>query len=132
MRWNSDKPVIKWLELAISARWQEEGVVAAVHPMNLGEPQPCFGVTLDQRWLCSSDGALTIFHSMAAATRFLNLLNVDQLTVGRPCDGETPGPDPFQCFHLDAKGLTVCGKCPAGDHARWLSAWDDSQAEERW
>jgi hypothetical protein len=132
MHRNSDKPIIKWLELAISPRWQEEDAVAAVHPLHLSEPQPCFGVTLDHRWLCSSDGALTVFDSMAAATRFLHLLNMDRLTMGGRRDGEAPGPNPFQCFHLDAKGLTVCSKCPAGDHAHWRAAWDDSQCEERW
>jgi hypothetical protein len=132
VRRNGGKPIIKWLELAISPRWQEEGTVAAVHPMQVGERQPCFGITLDQRWLCSSDGALTIFDSMAAATRFLQLLNMDRLARGGRCDLEAPESNPFQCFHLDAKGLTVCRKCRAGDHARWLAAWDDTQWEERW
>jgi hypothetical protein len=131
-RGHGDKPIIKWLELAISPRWQEEGRVAAVHPMGVGERQPCFGITLDQRWLCSSDGALTIFDSMAAATRFLQLLKMDRLAMGGDCAFEAVESDPFQCFHLDANGLTVCRKCRAGDHAHWLAAWDETQLEEDW
>jgi hypothetical protein len=126
------RPIVKWLELAISSRWQEEGAVASVHPMRVGERQPCYGITLDQRWLCSSDGALTVFDSMAAATRFLGLLNMDHLAVERRGESELPESDPCQCFHLDDKGLTVCRKCRAGDHPNWLAAWNESQLEEAW
>lgn len=133
MRRNSDVPTIKWLELAISPRWQEEDAVAAtVHPIPAGGHQPCFGITLSQRWLCSSDGALTIFDSLAAASRFLQLLNIDRLATGGRRDFETLQSDPFQCFHLDAKGLTVCRQCRAGDHERWLAAWSDTHLEEAW
>ncbi len=129
---NDEKPIVKWLELAISPRWQKEDVVAAVHPMQLGERQACFAVTLDQRWLCSSDGAPTFFDSLAAATRFLHLLNVDRLAMGGRCDCEASGQDPLQCFHLDAKGLTVCNECQAGDKARSQAARYDARSEERW
>lgn len=121
MRRHGHHGVVKWLELAISHRWQAQGATAAVHPVAVDPRQPCFGVTLDQRWLCGSDGALTFFDSVEAATRFLHLLKIDRLAMGgrRDCDGMEG--DAFQCLRLGAKGLTACNKCGA-DTTTWTTA----------
>jgi len=118
MQQSSDKPIVKWLEVVVSPRWQEEGVAAAVHPVYLGERQPCFGVTLNERWLCSSSGAPTLFDSMAAATRFMGLMNVERLSAGERQDCEASGPDRFQCFRLGNQGLVVCNECRERDVVR--------------
>lgn len=129
---NKGKPVIKWLELAGATRAQKEGAVAAVHTIDLDERQPCFGVTLDQRWLCGSDGALTFFDSMAAASRFMRLLNVDRLANGGDSNCDVTRQDAFQCFQLGAEGISTCNKCRFGEDARSHSSREHARSEERW
>jgi hypothetical protein len=125
-----DEPAIKWLELAVSSRWRDS--LAAVHLLTLSEGSSCFGVTLDGRWLRSSDGALTCFDSMAAATRFLQLLNVNSVAVGDRPGCSAAGRNAFQCFHLDGHGLRMCAKCSAGDEARSAAAREYARWEDRW
>lgn len=96
-----DTPTADWPQWA----------VAAVHPVTRGGRQPCFGVTLDQRTLCGSGGCLTLFDSMAAASRFLQSLNVHCLVLGAPFDGDVLAADAAQCFRLVPSGLAPCGKC---------------------
>jgi len=127
-----NRPIIKWLELAISPRWKQPDAAAVVHPMHVGEHPPCFGLTLDRRWLCSSDGALTVFESTSAAVRFLRLLNINHPAIGEARQVEASAPSSFQCLHLDSRGLAICRKCRAGDNAYWLAAWNDMQSEEAW
>lgn len=112
---NNGQSIIGWLELAVSSRWQ--GAIAAVHPIDLDQHQPCCGVTVDQRWLCGSDGALTLFDSISAATRFLNLLNVERIAKGGRRDCVIAEQKTLQCFQLGAKGITACNKCLARDGA---------------
>lgn len=132
MRLTSSAHTVKWLELAISPRWQEVGTVATVHSMHRDGDYSCFGITLDERWLCSSEGALTVFDSTAAAARFLSLLNVDRRTEGERRDAPSSDPRQFQCFRLDAKGLTVCGKCRVHVRPPALATTEDVFQEERW
>lgn len=131
MRRHGDRGVVKWLELAVSQRWQEQEAVVAVHPIAVAERQPCFGVTLDQRWLCGSDGALTFFDSVEAATRFLHLLKIDRLAMGGRRDCDATESAAFQCLQLGAKGLTTCNKCGAGKTARTPMSRAQVRAEER-
>jgi len=113
MRTNSGEPAIGWLELTASSKWR--GAIASVHPINLDEHQLCYGVTVEQHWLCDSDGALTIFESMSAATRFLHLLNMDRIGKGGSRDRNELGHAAFQCFQLTARGLKACNKCRVGN-----------------
>jgi hypothetical protein len=112
-----DRPIVNWLELAVSTRWQKEGTVAALHPMGAEEGRPCFGVTLEERWLCGSSGALTFFDSIPAATRFLHLLSLDSLALADGCDRGLSARESLQCFRLGPSGLTACGKCRNDDEA---------------
>lgn len=112
-----DRQIVNWLELAVSTRWQKEGTVAALHPMGADEQRPCFGVTLEERWLCGSNGARTFFDSIPAATRFLHLLSLDSLALGGGSDRDLSAREPLQCFRLGPAGLTLCGKCRNGNEA---------------
>jgi hypothetical protein len=130
--WIGEKPSINWLELAASAGRHSEGAATAVHPMDLGGSQSCFGVSLNRRWMCDSYGALVFFDSIAAATLLLQLLNVERLALGvrRNCD--LSGHDAFHCFCLGAKGLAACAKCRAGGEARLQASLDRARWDERW
>lgn len=127
-----DKPLMKWLELSVSACWKKNDATLTVHPVSMGENQQCFALTLDQRWLCGSDGALTFFDSKAAATRFLELLNVNDYVEGDDGVGLEFGVDPFQCFQYGAKGLKSCDKCARGDESRSAAVREFARWEERW
>lgn len=104
---NHSKAVIGWLELAVSSK----EAIAAVRPMTWDEHQQCCGVTVGQRWLCGSDGTLTCFNTVSAATRFLNLLQVDRIAQGGRHDCNESERDAFQCFKLGARGILPCNKC---------------------
>lgn len=103
-------PVIRWLDLAISAvspRTRDEGLVAAVHPINLNEQRACYGVTLNQRWLCGSDDTLTCFESMLGAMRFLKLLKVEHIVIGGRWDFARTGQAAIQFYRLGTQGLSA-------------------------
>jgi len=103
-----------------------------VLPVVTGEDQQCYALALDQRWLCGSDGALTFFDSKAAATRFLELMNVDKYVEGEGSEPVALGSDPFQCFQYGAKGLKSCDKCMRGDESRSAAVREFARWEERW
>ena len=100
--------ILGWLELAVLSR-RHDGI-AVLHAVDRGNAQPCCGVTVDQRWLCGNDGAMTFFDSLASATRFLSLLNVPRIATGGSRDSNWVGQDHFQCFQLGAKGFLPCTK----------------------
>ena len=108
MRWNMNIPIITWLELAVSSRWQKDGSTAIVHPVRHCLHRPCLGISLNQHWLCSNEGQLTVFDSLPAATRFLNLLKIDNIVPGEPRD--VPEHTDFQCYSLGSRGLTASRK----------------------
>jgi hypothetical protein len=97
---------ITWLELAVlTQRQRQDGEPVLVHPLILVENKPHFAMTLNRRWLCGGDGALTVFDSTAAASRFLQLLKVDRHAIEECCDCEVPKHSALQCFQLGPKGL---------------------------
>lgn len=126
---------ITWLELAMSAvspRWQE-GAGVIVRPIDMGRSKPCFGITHGQRWLRGSDGALTVFDSLAAATLFLHLLKVERVTLGEPLDdAEEWEQETFNCCRLEGRRFEVCEnqRCSPG-MARVLVCRPHGRLEER-
>jgi hypothetical protein len=112
-----DGPIISWLEMAMLAKSPYDAAEVAIRAVRLGESQPCFGVTYQQRWLCGNDGALTYFDSAAAATRFLSLLSIDGYFVERR-RSDSAGQDAFQQFRLGARGLTPCKQVAATSQPR--------------
>lgn len=103
--------LVTWLELAFSVI-STEGTADAreivVRPIGQpGNTPSCFGLTLDQRWLCGTDGMLTIFDSLAAATRFLELLGIERFAVGAHGEGPAGGERAAQCLRLDENRLAL-------------------------
>lgn len=94
-----------WLELA-AARLSLLGQVRIrLHTLS-GGCHSCFGITLNDRWLCANDGRLTIFDCREAARRFLELLRIDKVEDGATAD--LPSGPGVQCMRLSARGLRVC------------------------
>lgn len=109
MHQTNDKLVIGWLELAVASR--RNGAIAALHSIEFDEHRSCYGVTVDQRWLCGLDGMLMLFDALPAATRFLRILRVARIAKGgwRECDKSSPGA--FRCLKLGPTGLSPCIRC---------------------
>lgn len=132
MEHGNKRSVIKWTELSVSERWKKAGAKMAVHPVSIGEGRQCFALALDQRWLCGSDGALTFFDSRGAATRFLQLLNVEGYVDGEGGHCGASRRDPLQCFQLGTTGLKTCDQCRIGDESRVRALHDFAPCEECW
>lgn len=118
-----------WIELAASPRWSRADV--NVQPMNRGNIGPCYGVTVDKRWLCGNTGAVTCFQSMAAALRFLNLLNIEHYMVVTDAVSRLHSDD-FQCFQLQSNGLSPCSACSDGHKALALAQREYVREDGRW
>lgn len=72
--------------MAANLRWQDLGTRVVVRLLDLQGSRAWWGITLDDRWLRSSNGAITIFDSLPAADRFLRLLKVERFMIGEHCE----------------------------------------------
>lgn len=106
-----------WLELAVAPAWRLDQTEIQVHPME-GQERPCYALTLEERWLCGSDNALSVFHSFNAAQRFLEMLRVSHFELGSSRAVEQERSDNFQCFSMGSHGLTPCEDCEVGRRRR--------------
>lgn len=102
-----------WLELAVAPAWRLDKTEVHVHPME-GGGKACYALTLDKRWLCGSDNALSMFKSLDAAQRFLSMLRVPRVELGEGCSVEGACNGDCQCFCLGRHGLTPCEECEVG------------------
>jgi len=112
-----------------------QGPVRAVVVPIIGElGEPCFAVTLDQRWLCGSQGEVAFFNSVAAASRFLQLLRVPVggLAFGSPQTFDEREGWRRQCFRLSAHGLAACRQCAQGELACVREAQELQRQDDRW
>jgi len=111
----ADLRFISWMELANLAaklHWQELGTRVVVRLLDLQGNRAWWGITLDERWLRASNGAVTVFDSLPAADRFLRLLKIERFTVGEHCQ--------HALFVAgDAQEVYTLGdRCSTCDHAR--------------
>lgn len=99
-----------WLELAVAPLWKNKPARVRIHPLKGGGSR-CVGISVDERWLCSSDGRLTVFGGRESAARFLDLLHIDYLEDGDAVDlPENCGCGDEQCLCLSGAGLRPCGR----------------------
>lgn len=137
---NADKPLIDWLQWALSPVLCKEGAEATVYPMSLHDQKPCFAMTIDQRWLRGGDGTLTLFDSLAAVAHFLELININGFAHGELPSRTLPQNEECRCLQLGKDGLVACQDCrcgnalpvggieklPAWQEEDW-SRWDDDE-----
>lgn len=86
-----------WLDLAGAPQWHPHGAKVRIHPV-VGPAGACYAVTLDRRWLCGSDGSVTLFHGLGAVVRFLQVAQVDNFEAGDPADLAGQGVESVQCL----------------------------------
>lgn len=94
-----------WLEMVQSPQGRGASRNVRIHPV-AGVKGACYALTLDKRWLCGTDGSVTLFRSLGSAVRFLQLAKVDDFEAGDPADiGLTVG-DSVQCLCI-SKGMNL-------------------------
>lgn len=126
--------ITTWLELAMfgsAPSISEQGKRVIVRPLDLESGNPCFAITFDQRWLCDSDGALTVFGSFAAASLFLHLLKVDRFKLGERYDEDAweSGCDDFHCYRLKGRRFEEYGrKCRSTNTLRLPASREHTRA----
>jgi hypothetical protein len=125
---------VRWPDFAGTSSWQQHHVNAAICPVVIGEGQPCFAVTVDQRWLCGSEGERTFFNTMAAASRFLNLVKVPghAFMFGPPQALKLRERESSQCFRLANQGLASCRDCWIGERSHALEAQEHARQDDCW
>jgi hypothetical protein len=106
--------VATWLELAMfgaAPSASVDGGYVVVRPLDLDSGRRCFVITFDQRRLCDSNGALTVFDSLAAASLFLHFLKVDRFKLDEHHEGDArvSGHDNFHYCRLNGRRLVQCG-----------------------
>lgn len=77
-----------WLELTLCSLRHEQPVIYRIHELksdyDTPAGSPSFAISLNGRWLCSTNGRLTVFRGREAAEHFMSLLNVSCLEAGEP------------------------------------------------
>jgi len=97
-----------WLDIAAAPIWQTRRPRVCIHAMCVHE-QACHAISLDGRWICSTDGRLSIFETHKSAEHFLALAHVDDYEDGEAAE-LAPGCDcGTHCISFNGhKGLTPC------------------------
>ena len=70
-----------WLDVAAAHSWHADECKVRIHPVCVNSCT-CHAISLDGRWVCSSDGSLTVFRPRDAAERFLELAHCDGYETG--------------------------------------------------
>ena len=125
---------LKWPELAGDCFRPPAAAKAAVLPIVGERGEPCFAVTVDQRWLCGSEGDLALFDSVAAASRFLQLVKVP---IHRLLFGPAQVLDRYwgkrrQCYRLAGQGLASCSQCRIGEQSRAREVDEFARQDDCW
>lgn len=104
--------VATWLELAVAPDWRRQHCRVRVHRLDGEAGGGCYALSMDDRWLCTGDGRLTVFNGLEAALRFLKLVRVEDFesedtpVSSVACNGN------YYCLCVGRGG--ALSACPAG------------------
>lgn len=101
-----------WLELAVAPDWQRQRAQIRLHPVK-GQEGRCFALSMNDRWLCVSQGQLTVFRGRDAAARFLKLVHVEHAQDSDESPEETVACDgSHYCLYAENdQQLSPCRDC---------------------
>lgn len=100
--------IATWLELAVAPQWRRTSCRIRVHAVG-GKEGGCFAISMNERWLCSSSGGLTVFCGLGTARRFLKLLRIEKFEQGESPDVSVPCDGSRYCLRMDNNnGLRRC------------------------
>lgn len=105
--------VATWLELAIAPEWRRQHCSVRVHALGNRSKGGCYALSMNDRWLCTGDGSLTVFKGIDAALRFLKVVRVEDFEPGETPDVDVIGNGRQYCLCVGRGGeLTPCpGSC---------------------
>lgn len=98
--------VTTWLDTIVATRIRQSPVKATVHPLGQTDrkgTEPCFAVSINGRWLCSTNGRVTVLHGRKAAERFIGLLGISECRTGDPIKLEVDCSSTAHCMGLDRR-----------------------------
>jgi len=105
-----------WLDVAAAPIWQGRKARVCIHAVCLHDCT-CHAISLNGRWVCSTDGSLSVFQTRESAEHFLELAHVSAFEEGESaelspsCDGHT------HCISFkQAAGLSPCDAQCAETH----------------
>lgn len=107
--------VATWLELAVAPDWRRNGFKVRVHA--IGESGGCFAISMNERWVCSGTGGLTVFHGLEAARHFLALLHITDFEQGEAADPVLSGRAHRYCLCTDVRNMLLPCTCREGKAA---------------
>ena len=97
-----------WLDVAAAPIWGGAAAKVCIHPVCLHNCT-CHAISLNGRWVCSSDGSLTIFQSHESAEHFLALAHVDHYERGESAELAEDSGVRTQCVAFRPRsGLQPC------------------------
>ncbi|TVO69461.1 hypothetical protein [Denitromonas ohlonensis] len=106
-----------WLEVVAAPIWSRAASTIRIHPVCMHHCT-CHAISLNGRWVCSSDGSLTIFHSRQSAEHFLELAHIDHYELGEEAELSEDVSLKTQCVSFrPRKGLVSCRMRCSGESA---------------
>lgn len=107
--------VATWLDTVAATHFHHTPVAARLHPVSDGQPGDhdpecqCYAISVDGRWLCSSNGRITVLRGLKSARRFLDLLKLSGYQSGEPARFAIDCTTSAHCMTLDKRrGLRNC------------------------
>lgn len=109
--------IATWLEVAAAAHSRDKRVSLRVHPLvQAADETPrkrmdkaYYGITVDGRWLHSSNGRLTVLRGLTAVDRFTHLIKMPAYESGEPAQIDVDCGETSHCIAVDRnKALHGC------------------------
>lgn len=102
--------VATWLELAVAPEWRRNDFKVRVHALGSEERQ-CYALSMNNRWVCSGTGGLTVLHGLKAVHHFLELLHIDQFESGDAADESLADCGQRYCLCTDTRDTLLPCQC---------------------
>ncbi|QID17896.1 hypothetical protein G3580_09740 [Nitrogeniibacter mangrovi] len=105
-----------WLDIAAAPIWQGRQAKVCIHAVCLHDCT-CHAISLNGRWVCSTDGSLSIFQTHESAEHFLELAHVSCYEDGEAAELAPECDAHMQCISFQQKsGLGPCRAACAESH----------------
>ncbi len=99
-------PVTTWLDTIVATRVRKSKVNATIHQL-AQTPQRsrdcCYVISVNQRWLCSTNGRVTVLHGRSALERFVSLLGLTHCPQGDTVSSTLDCNSTAHCLSVDRR-----------------------------
>jgi hypothetical protein len=99
---------VGWLDVAAAPIWPGRQARVCIHSLCLHDGT-CHAISLDGRWVCSTDGSLSIFQTRESAEHFLELAHINRFEDGEAAELAPGCVYRTQCISFNRRaGLAPC------------------------